>query len=289
MFSPSLLSILQLAVITQGNPYCPMDKKVGDTCYTRVDTTIDFKKFECDQDCTYKKTGSEDEQLYCFKKGPLPVSECGNTIETLPISDGFVRIVSDVISSEVSGSVTFKESSDCDVNGPQKYEIDSTNTAYVGFNGTCDVEEITASVTGTPRFDSCKYNPLISDGSNNPEKSDNKDFKVSQKRPRDCDIEPAEPLPFRIRVINNSQVPIRGWLYAIRQRPLRMIRYGLILPGNQRTVRTPWPTSDGFSAFNTLAPAPQRCTPYQVAPSWMYTIGVSPNHPFCNVNSAPVG
>jgi len=74
-----VLSILQLAVVSQATRYCPINKKVGDTCYTRVDTIIDFKKYDCYQDCAYKKTGMDDGQLYCFKPGSNRVSECGPT------------------------------------------------------------------------------------------------------------------------------------------------------------------------------------------------------------------
>merc|ERR1712098_565764 len=48
---------------------------------------------------------------YCVPPPPPP----GNPGENSPRFDGFVRITSFVISPEVSGSVTFKESSDCDV------------------------------------------------------------------------------------------------------------------------------------------------------------------------------
>jgi len=57
---------------------CPEEKKVGDTCYTRVAMT-DTHKYGCMENCTYKKTLGSDTGLYCFKTGPLHVAECGES------------------------------------------------------------------------------------------------------------------------------------------------------------------------------------------------------------------
>merc|ERR1719153_1124744 len=53
---------------------CPIEKTVGDTCYTRV-AVMDTSQYGCYGDCTYKKSNDEEsDKHYCFKKGPLPVS-----------------------------------------------------------------------------------------------------------------------------------------------------------------------------------------------------------------------
>jgi len=57
---------------------CPEEKKVGDTCYTRVAMT-DTHKYGCMENCTYRKTLGSDTGLYCFKPGSLHVTECGQT------------------------------------------------------------------------------------------------------------------------------------------------------------------------------------------------------------------
>merc|ERR1711962_711791 len=54
---------------------CPDEKKVGDTCYTRV-AFIDTTQYGCMENCTYKKTNSSDTGHYCFKPGSLQVTEC---------------------------------------------------------------------------------------------------------------------------------------------------------------------------------------------------------------------
>jgi len=56
---------------------CPEEKRVGDTCYTRVAMT-DTHQYGCMENCTYKKTNSSDTGLYCFKTGSLQVTECGS-------------------------------------------------------------------------------------------------------------------------------------------------------------------------------------------------------------------
>jgi len=55
---------------------CPVEKRVGDTCYTRV-AIADTNQYGCMENCTYKKTNSSDTGLYCFKTGSLQVTDCG--------------------------------------------------------------------------------------------------------------------------------------------------------------------------------------------------------------------
>merc|ERR1711962_1281310 len=66
---------------------CPEEKTVGDICYTRVDFT-DTSQYGCIEGCTYKKTNDdESNKLFCFKKGPLPVSlsKCATGDEITPL------------------------------------------------------------------------------------------------------------------------------------------------------------------------------------------------------------
>merc|ERR1711962_345262 len=53
---------------------CPDEKKVGNTCYTKVGM-IDTTEYGCMENCTYKKTLGSDSGHYCFKHGILPVTE----------------------------------------------------------------------------------------------------------------------------------------------------------------------------------------------------------------------
>jgi len=55
---------------------CPVEKRVGDTCYTRV-AIADTHQYGCMENCSYKKTNSSDTGLYCFKTGSLQVTDCG--------------------------------------------------------------------------------------------------------------------------------------------------------------------------------------------------------------------
>merc|ERR1712126_174135 len=55
---------------------CPVEKRVGDTCYTRV-AIADTNQYGCMENCTYKKTNSSDTGLYCFTTGSLQVTDCG--------------------------------------------------------------------------------------------------------------------------------------------------------------------------------------------------------------------
>merc|ERR1711962_675018 len=75
MFFLLVFFVLHTAVTSGEN--CPEQKRVGDTCYTRVAMT-DTHQYGCKENCTYKKTNSSDTKLYCFKTGSLQVTECGN-------------------------------------------------------------------------------------------------------------------------------------------------------------------------------------------------------------------
>jgi len=69
-------------LLQQTSAYCPEEKTVGDICYTRVEYT-DTAQYGCFEGCAYKKTEEQDSnELYCFKKGSLPVTEteCGVTV-----------------------------------------------------------------------------------------------------------------------------------------------------------------------------------------------------------------
>jgi len=74
MFFPFMLFLLYGSVTYAED--CPVEKRVGDICYTRVAKT-DTHQYGCIENCTYKKTFGIDSGLYCFKKGSLQVSECG--------------------------------------------------------------------------------------------------------------------------------------------------------------------------------------------------------------------
>merc|ERR1711962_1872569 len=82
MFFLLVFFVLHTAVTSGEN--CPEQKRVGDTCYTRVAMT-DTHQYGCKENCTYKKTNSSDTGLYCFKKGYLQVKKCGHpsTVSTV--------------------------------------------------------------------------------------------------------------------------------------------------------------------------------------------------------------
>merc|ERR1711962_283961 len=63
---------------------CPLEKRVGDICYTRV-AMSPTHQYGCIENCTYKKTSGPDTGLYCFKTGSLQVTACGAG----PIEPGF--------------------------------------------------------------------------------------------------------------------------------------------------------------------------------------------------------
>merc|ERR1712243_201492 len=80
-----VLIVLQHMAMSKIQTDCPQTQKVGDTCYTRVEMTS-TQKYGCMQDCIYRKTEEpENDNLYCFKSGPLPVTECGLTNGTSPV------------------------------------------------------------------------------------------------------------------------------------------------------------------------------------------------------------
>jgi len=74
-----------------GAENCPEEKRVGDTCYTRV-ARADTHQYGCKENCTYKKTNSSDTGLYCFKRGSLQVTECGNFTGGGYQEEGFIKI-----------------------------------------------------------------------------------------------------------------------------------------------------------------------------------------------------
>merc|ERR1712126_542930 len=78
------VSIFLHGMAMSGDPIdCPYNKKVGDTCYTRVKHSTPTQEYGCMQNCTYRKTSEpENGNLYCFKAGPLPVTECDLDLET---------------------------------------------------------------------------------------------------------------------------------------------------------------------------------------------------------------
>jgi len=76
MFFPFILFLLH-GTVTYADE-CPEEKRVGDICYTRVAMT-ETHQYGCMGNCTYKKTLGSDSGLYCFKKGSLQVTQCGET------------------------------------------------------------------------------------------------------------------------------------------------------------------------------------------------------------------
>merc|ERR1711962_335400 len=72
-----LLVFLVLCTAVTSGQNCPKEKRVGDTCYTRV-AMAHTHQHGCMENCSYKKTNSSDTGLYCFKTGSLQVTECGN-------------------------------------------------------------------------------------------------------------------------------------------------------------------------------------------------------------------
>jgi len=86
MFLLLVFFLLYTSVASAEN--CPEEKKVGDTCYTRV-AMADTHQYGCIENCTYKKTNGSDTELYCFKRGILPVTECEViTIPDVTCGDG---------------------------------------------------------------------------------------------------------------------------------------------------------------------------------------------------------
>merc|ERR1711962_939562 len=87
-FRSTMIYILFMTFLLQQTwAVCPEEKTVGDICYTRVDFT-DTSQYGCIEGCTYKKTNDdESNKLYCFKKGPLPVSlsKCATGDEITPL------------------------------------------------------------------------------------------------------------------------------------------------------------------------------------------------------------
>merc|ERR1711962_623335 len=84
---------------------CPVEKRVGDTCYTRV-AIADTNQYGCMENCTYKKTDSSDTGLYCFKTGSLQVTDCGTLpgIENLEENGGCDRYQgTDLLGNDVPG------------------------------------------------------------------------------------------------------------------------------------------------------------------------------------------
>merc|ERR1711962_1370800 len=98
MFFLLVFFVLHTAVTSGEN--CPEQKRVGDTCYTRVAMT-DTHQYGCKENCTYKKTNSSDTQLYCFKTGSLQVTENGcqrlnsylAPVETQAQQDFIVKVI----------------------------------------------------------------------------------------------------------------------------------------------------------------------------------------------------
>jgi len=75
MFFPFMLFLLH-GTVTSADKNCPLEKRVGDICYTRVAMT-DTSQYGCMENCTYKKTYGIDSGLYCFMRGSLQVTQCG--------------------------------------------------------------------------------------------------------------------------------------------------------------------------------------------------------------------
>jgi len=71
----TMIYLLLVALLLQQTlAGCPIEKTVGDTCYTRV-AVMDTSQYGCYEGCIYKKTNDvESDKHYCFKKGSLPVS-----------------------------------------------------------------------------------------------------------------------------------------------------------------------------------------------------------------------
>jgi len=86
-----VLIVLQHMAMSKIQTDCPQTKKVGDTCYTLMEMTS-TQKYGCMEDCTYRKTVEpENGNLYCFKAGPLPVTDCGFLNGTTQVT-GRIRI-----------------------------------------------------------------------------------------------------------------------------------------------------------------------------------------------------
>merc|ERR1711962_339318 len=85
MFLLFVFFVLPTTVIS--GEECPEEKKVGDTCYTRVAMT-DTHKYGCMENCTYRKTLGSDTGLYCFKPGSIHVTECGETAYPIGVMCG---------------------------------------------------------------------------------------------------------------------------------------------------------------------------------------------------------
>merc|ERR1719158_2163894 len=75
MLSLFLFFFLPYSIMSDSLPYCPAEKKVGDTCYTIVQNMTNTEGYGCYQNCTYRKVNSDDGRIYCFKEGMLPVTD----------------------------------------------------------------------------------------------------------------------------------------------------------------------------------------------------------------------
>ena len=80
-----------LAVFVTGAPMddseCCLEKKVGDTFYTRISFTGGLVQDQCLNDCLYTITGTS-EPKFCFARGELPV-ECGDSGYGLEFGSGY--------------------------------------------------------------------------------------------------------------------------------------------------------------------------------------------------------
>merc|ERR1711962_1575009 len=109
MFFLLVFFVLHTAVTSGEN--CPEQKRVGDTCYTRV-AMADTHQYGCKENCTYKKTNSSDTGLYCFKTGSLQVTKCGPESETSGYPDVTIHNKCDITAKY--GKVQYGASIICD-------------------------------------------------------------------------------------------------------------------------------------------------------------------------------
>jgi len=73
MIAVFLLSIVTVMADHHTGDKCPETKNVGGKCYQRKEFT-NTSAWGCEYDCTY--TTEYDGGVYCFKAGPLPVTNC---------------------------------------------------------------------------------------------------------------------------------------------------------------------------------------------------------------------
>ena len=64
--------LMKQSVTLAEDPLCYEQKTVGKNCYARVEKSVDTSQFGCTESCLYN---GPDGNVYCFKGGPLNVTE----------------------------------------------------------------------------------------------------------------------------------------------------------------------------------------------------------------------